>query len=349
MANELVRLVDSLPEELERQQLLGMIRHLAALPREMFSRALQSVMSSSRAAENGGQRVEETMLKHASDGHPSSAGCATNVVLPLSPTPPPPPPPPPPHLLLQKLPTLVHPAPLVSTFSAKKFSLDGGNNGTIGTPDIADHPTDCAQKCQQSTGSTAAVAARPPPPPPAPPTAAAVIPRSLRPRTLPEQGRRLRHFQWAKVPANTVVVPVVASAIDNGDGTMNIWQKMDAVDREMRKSLLPKCGDWECQFARGSVFAANRRSAGLCCAGQPFRVPLLPATEWLRHIERAKVNDAGRKRTTRGRPAREQIAKRAWRQCGHDFVTGSETQSECVPFPLPSTNFHANKLVLSRR
>jgi hypothetical protein len=89
----------------------------------------------------------------------------------------------------------------------------------------------------------------PPPPPPSlllkssivstnknsignnPPTQAADIPRPLRPKALPLQGRRLRHLQWAKVPSNAVVVGGNNEA--NSFVNQNIWQGLEQVDREL--------------------------------------------------------------------------------------------------------------------
>lgn len=66
------------------------------------------------------------------------------------------------------------------------------------------------------------------------PTPAAEIPRALRPKALPEQGRRLRHLQWAKLPTNVVATAAASTSSGNRDGKdRNVWQNMDAVDREM--------------------------------------------------------------------------------------------------------------------
>lgn len=89
----------------------------------------------------------------------------------------------------------------------------------------------------------------PPPPPPLllikpstpkkdislPPTQAADIPRPLRPKALPGQGRRLRHLQWAKVPSNFVVN---AGGEGNSSAHQNIWQGLECADRELSKELI---------------------------------------------------------------------------------------------------------------
>ncbi|KAL7074479.1 hypothetical protein ACQ4LE_006302 [Meloidogyne hapla] len=71
-----------------------------------------------------------------------------------------------------------------------------------------------------------------------PPTQAADIPRPLRPKALPGQGRRLRHLQWSKVPSNAVVTTnIVMGSEAASSGHQNVWQGLDCADRELRDRL----------------------------------------------------------------------------------------------------------------
>ena len=104
-------------------------------------------------------------------------------------------------------------------------------------------------KVNDKPKTNSAIKSLPPPPPPllksstpgidnslgnTPPTQAADIPRPLRPKALPGQGRRLRHLQWAKVPANAVVTTTNVGGVDAASSIQqNIWQGLECADREL--------------------------------------------------------------------------------------------------------------------
>ncbi|KAL3113116.1 hypothetical protein niasHT_017195 [Heterodera trifolii] len=158
------------------------------------------------------------------------------------PAPPPPPPPPPASQML--LSTIA-----AATSSPQRCPLPGA--ATTAFPPAAPPPP-------PPPPAPSSLVRPPPAPPLASPAAASVcrelntngsssgqqlpaaeIPSALRPKALPDQCRRLRHLQWTKLPTNAVAAAATtttatAAAAPN---CANVWQTMEAVDREMRDRL----------------------------------------------------------------------------------------------------------------